>query len=188
VIRRGVNPIPSLPTDNLYKFCAVAGLIAIIIAGLTMFQAWRDILGNQFSIENQAFEQRSKELLIRMGEDSSKPWWIPTDETPEEAARRKQLKDEAERMKPHYEKAKKQLEADMEKLNSERYEFSIVGRFAVGFALVGFIAGIYGFRNWRAIQLKQDELLELELTKQKARAHAKHSRSVGTRQRRPNDS
>ena len=46
--------------------------------------------------------------LIRMGEDFSKPWAIPTEgETPEAADLRKKLKDNAERMKPPYDEAKK---------------------------------------------------------------------------------
>jgi len=171
-----MNPIPSLPTDNLYKFCSVAGCLALVIAGLTTFQAWRDILTQQWSIESRTSEQRSQELFIRMGEDFSKPWWIPDEgDTPETAASRKKMKDEAERMKPIYQEAKKNLEIDREKLESAKYDFSIIRMVTGTVALIGILLGWYGFWNWRAIQLKQDRLLDLEVS-EKIQSHASTSR------------
>lgn len=53
-----------------------------------------------------------------------------------------------------------------------RYDFEIVGVVAGIVALVGVVSAIYGFCNWRILQLKQDQLLELELRQSRARAQA----------------
>ena len=175
-----MSPIPSLPTDNLYKFCSVAGCLAFVIAGLTTFQAWRDILAKQWSIESQASEQRSQKLDMEIGEMMSKPWAIPTEgDTPEAAALRKKLEDKAEQMKPIYEESQKKLAGDREKLASASYDFIIFIQGAGIFALIGIVVAGYGFWNWRAIQLMQDRLLQLELS-EKIQSHESSSRSVGS--------
>ncbi|PYJ13188.1 MAG: hypothetical protein DME94_11160 [Verrucomicrobia bacterium] len=70
-----MNPIPSLPTDNLYKFCAVAGGLAIVVSGLVVFQAWRDILHQQHSIEAVAAEQSDREWTLKLALRESLGWW-----------------------------------------------------------------------------------------------------------------
>ena len=95
-----MNPIPSLPTDNLYKFCAVAGGLAIIVSGLVVFQAWRDVLRQQHSIEAVAAEQSDREWALKLADMVSKPWWQPEGgDTPEAAAAKAQLREEARRIK-----------------------------------------------------------------------------------------
>jgi len=85
------------------------------------------------------------------------------------------MKDEAERMKPIYQEAKKNLEIDREKLESAKYDFSIIRMVTGTVALIGILLGWYGFWNWRAIQLKQDRLLDLEVS-EKIQSHASTSR------------
>jgi len=159
-----VNPIPSLPTDNLYKFCAVAGGLAIVVSGLVVFQAWRDILHQQHSIEAVAAEQSDREWTLKLADMVSKPWWQPEGgDTPEAAAAKTQLQEEARRIKPAIEEFRKRLAADQERLGLARYDFGIIGLAAGVAALLGFVLASYGFYNWRKLQLKQDQLLELEL-------------------------
>ena len=44
-----MNPIPSVPTDNLYKFCSVAGSIAIVLSPFqACFKLWRDVSEKRF--------------------------------------------------------------------------------------------------------------------------------------------
>ncbi len=77
---RHMSPIPSLPTDNLYKFCAVAGSVAIVASVLVAFQGWRDLLGQQFSIRNLGQEQAGREFDYKIADAVSKPWWRTDDE------------------------------------------------------------------------------------------------------------
>jgi hypothetical protein len=132
-----VSPIPSLPTDNLYKFCAVAGGVAIIVSGLVIFQAWRDVLGQERSIGNRAAEQADREWTLKLAEIVSKPWWQPEGSDPEAAKR--EFQEQAKRIKPIIERATKRLEADQERLELARYDFEIVGVAAGIAALFGVV-------------------------------------------------
>jgi hypothetical protein len=159
-----VSPIPSLPTDNLYKFCAVAGSLAILVSALVAFQAWRDVLGREASLRSRAREYEFQKLGIEIAESFSKPWWIPDGgDTPEAAAKKKEMLEEAKRLKPAIEEEGRRLATDWEKLDLAKYDFGIVGIATAVGALFGFILTSYGFYNWRKLQLKQDQLLELEL-------------------------
>ena len=103
-----------------------------------------------------------------MADSISKPWWQPEGgDSPEAAAAKKEIQEEAKRIKPAIEEAKKRRAADWEKLDLAKADFGIVGVAAGIVAIFGFVLGIYGFRNWRKLQLKQDQLLELELQQRK---------------------
>ncbi|HXP35464.1 MAG TPA: hypothetical protein VN827_07955 [Chthoniobacterales bacterium] len=174
-----MSPIPSLPTDNLYKFCAVAGGLAIIVSGLVIFQAWRDVLGQERSIRSRTAEQSDQEWTIRLADMLSKPWWQPKGgDTPEAAAAKTELQEEAKRIKPAIEESNKRLAADQKRLDLVRYDFGIVGVAAGIAATFGFVLGSYGFYNWRILQLKQDQLLEFELRETRARARPESSHSA----------
>jgi len=71
--------------------------------------------------------------------------------------------EEAKRLKPAIEEEGRGLAADWEKLDLAKYDFGIVGIATAVGALFGFVLASYGFYNWRKLQLKQDQLLELEL-------------------------
>jgi hypothetical protein len=168
-----VNPIPSLPTDNLYKFCAVAGGVAIIVSGLVLFQAWRDILRQQQSVKSLAAEKSEQEFTLELADMVSKPWWQPEGgDTPEAAAAKAELQEQARRIKSAVDEVRKKLASDEEALDLAKYDFGIVG-LAVGVVgIVGFVLASYGFYNWRKLQLKQDELLEFELQERRAGARS----------------
>jgi hypothetical protein len=103
-----VSPIPSLPTDNPYKFCAVAGCVTIIVSGLVLFQAWRDILRQQQSMKSLAAEQAEQEFTLKLADMVSKPWWQPEGgDTPEAAAAKAELQEQARRIKRAVEGARK---------------------------------------------------------------------------------
>ena len=174
-----MSPIPTLPTDNLYKFCAVAGGLAIMVSALVAFQAWRDVLGQEASLRSRAHEYELQKLDVEMAESFSKPWWIPDGgDTPEAAAKKKEMLEEAKRLKPSIEEERKRLTTDWQKLDLAKYDFGIVGIAATVGALLGFLLGSYGFWYWRKLQLKQDQLLELELSDRRASARSKHSRGT----------
>jgi hypothetical protein len=168
-----VSPIPSLPTDNLYKFCAVAGGLAFVISGLVAFQAWRDVLGQEHSIGTRAAEQREREWDLSMAEMRAEPAWQPDGGTESErAATVAKLQKQASNIKAAMGEASKRLEADQERLDLARYDVRIVDLVTGIVAIVGLVLGVYGFRNWRLLQLKQDQLLEFELEERRARARS----------------
>ena len=128
------------------------------------FQAWRDVLGQQASLRSRAREYEFQKFGIEMAESFSKPWWIPDGgDTPEAAAQKKEMLEEAKRLKPAIEEEGKKLGTDWEKLDLAQYDFGIVGIPTAAGVLFGFVLASYGFYNWRKLQLKQDQLLELEL-------------------------
>jgi hypothetical protein len=159
-----VSPIPPLPTDNLYKFCAVAGGLAIVVSGLVVFQAWRDVLGQERSISTRTADELEREWDFKLAEMVAKPWWQPDGGTEsEKTAALAELQKQANDIKAAMGDASKRLEADRERLDVARYDFGIV-RLAAGIAAVfGVVLGVYGFYNWRLVQLKQDQLLDFEL-------------------------
>jgi hypothetical protein len=163
-----VSPIPSLPTDNLYKFCGVVGALFIIVSGLVFFQAWRDVLGQERLVVTHAAnfdeDQRDRAFDLKLTEMTAEPWWQPDGTTAKQmAAARAKSQEEARRILAAIEEATKGLASDRERLAVARYDFRIVALAAGVAALVGGLLGSYGFVNWRILQLKQDRLLELEL-------------------------
>jgi hypothetical protein len=103
----------------------------------------------------------------------SKPWWQPEGgDTPEAAAAKAELQEQARRIKSAVDEVRKKLASDEEALDLAKYDFGIVG-LAVGVVgIVGFVLASYGFYNWRKLQLKQDELLEFELQERRAGARS----------------
>ena len=170
-----MSPIPSLPTDNLYKFCAVAGSVAIVVSVLVAFQAWRDLLGQQFSMRTLVEEQADREFDYKIADAVSKPWWRTDDERAHpdvEATKTAELEEQARRLKTVVAESGKRLEAERDRLNRARYDLGIIALGAGIFMLLGVALVIYGFRKWHVLQLKQDQLLELEL-KQRLQETAK---------------
>jgi hypothetical protein len=45
-----MNLLPSLPTDNLYKFCAISGIVIVLFVGYTTWQKWSDLRQREESI------------------------------------------------------------------------------------------------------------------------------------------
>ena len=59
-----MNPLPSLPTDNLYKFCAISGLVIVIFVGYTTWQKWSDLRQR-----GEAIEAEAEAMKLSVG------WW-----------------------------------------------------------------------------------------------------------------
>ena len=79
--------------------------------------------------------------------------------------------EDAKRLKPAIDEEGKRLATDWDKLDVAKYDFGIVGIATAVGMLFGFSLASYGFYNWRKLQLKQDQLLELELKRVRAKAH-----------------
>jgi hypothetical protein len=140
-----------------------------MVSGLVVFQAWRDVLGQERSIGTRAADQVEREWDFRLKEMASKPWWQPDGGTEsEKGAAMAELQKQANDIKAAMGEASKRLAADRERLDLARYDFGIVGLAAGTAAVFGVVLGGYGFYNWRGLQLRQDELLELELRRSRA--------------------
>jgi hypothetical protein len=59
-----MNLLPSLPTDNLYKFCAISGVVIVMFVGYTTWQKWSELRERAESIQAEADAV-----------NLSVPWW-----------------------------------------------------------------------------------------------------------------
>ena len=123
--------VPQVPTDNLYKFCALSGIILCVA---TLY--YGVIITDQTSqkIDDHDAAKKRQTILIedvkKNGADS---------------------------------KEEKLLQVDLESTNIrlQRARFRLGGLFFFTgiFSVFGASLATYGFRNWRAIQQRQDQLL-----------------------------
>ena len=49
-----MNLLPSPPTDNLYKFCAISGIVIVLFVGYTTWQKWSELRQRGESIQAEA--------------------------------------------------------------------------------------------------------------------------------------
>lgn len=139
-------PLPTVPTDNLYKFIAIAGLVLVGIGIVTPFlldQGFFDYMTKRMQQEND----RLVENYFKMRDDR--------DGT-------KESNDEFETL---FTATK---ESQVAALKNELDAHRRLGYWKMGAAMVGLVLGVllmgYGFWQWYLkIQLLLDEKLELEL-------------------------
>ena len=156
--------IPNLPTDNLYKFCAITGLI---IMGASLYfpivpftdvrkkriewQGAFDEAQRRMDNLTAAYNQRLKELS-----DAGK-----TVDSPESVAER----DRFLKLSDNETKAIYALFREAEKADIDINNLKLLRYGAIGFFIPGLGIAIYGFWNWRLIQLLQDRILKAEAEK-----------------------
>jgi hypothetical protein len=156
--------IPSLPTDNLYKFCAITGLIIMGAAVYFPIVPFTDYRKKQIEWQG-AFQDHirlAEGLSAAYGEKEKEFAAVgKTRESPEWAAERdkfvKLFEKEMKAILDLFREGAKSA-VDVDNLNLLRYA-------AIGGFIIGLGVAIYGFRNWRMIQLRQDELLFQEPSK-----------------------
>ena len=172
-----MNLLPSLPTDNLYKFCAISGIVIVLFVGYTTWQKWSDLRQREESIlaEGDAVKlsvfwwqqlerERSGALKALAKSDPTMPTiMLGGDPIPRDHfwnyldSREKEI--ETGRLKVV------DTMATLNKTISLRQEMNWMLLVSGGTAVFGLILLGYGFWNWRTIQLKQDRVLEMELKK-----------------------
>src|SRR5947209_1014418 len=166
-----MNPLPSLPTDNLYKFCAISGLVIVIFVGYTTWQKWSDLRQR-----GEAIEAEAEAMKLSVG------WWQTLERERSEALKTLAKSDPTmptivlngdpiprDQFWNYLDNREKEIETGRLKTVDSVARFGKIvslqqemiwmlwvagGSIAFGLLLMG-----YGFWNWRAIQLKQDTLL-----------------------------
>jgi len=172
-----MKPLPSLPTDNLYKFCAISGLVIVIFVGYTTWQKWSDLRQR-----GEAIEAEAEAMKLSVG------WWQTLERERSEALKTLAKSDPTmptivlngdpiprDQFWNYLDNREKEIETGRLKTVDSVARFGKIvslqqemiwmlwvagGSIAFGLLLMG-----YGFWNWRAIQLKQDTLLEMQLKK-----------------------
>ena len=172
-----MNPLPSLPTDNLYKFCAISGLVIVIFVGYTTWQKWSDLRQR-----GEAIEAEAEAMKLSVG------WWQTLERERSESLKTLAKSDPTmptivlngdpiprDQFWNYLDNREKEIETGRLKTVDSVARFGKIvslqqemiwmlwvagGSIAFGLLLMG-----YGFWNWRAIQLKQDTLLEMQLKK-----------------------
>jgi hypothetical protein len=164
-----ITPLP-LPTDNLYKFCALTGVVVIVLfiwqaSTLKDEYAAKDI---EFSAASKRFDIEKKpleEALKKAREDTEaiKKDIAAGNPSPEKikalelkTAESGRLVHEQQLRGIEFAATSSQLHLIMEHRIELLWEALFV-LFGAG------TLAVYGFKNWRRLQLKQDELLDLQL-------------------------
>lgn len=162
-------PLP-LPTDNLYKFCALTGVVLLVLF------FWKTSeLKDEYAAKSIEFDSVSQKLAIeqkileatlekRRAELSELEKAIsagnPSTDKIQEVTRKT---DESGRLVREQQLRSidfKAVSSNLHLIMEHRFELLYVSIFVfIGAGLLS----IYGFKNWRRLQLKQDELLDLQL-------------------------
>jgi hypothetical protein len=160
-----VAVFPNLPTDNLYKFCAITGLVIMGAAAYFPVAPFTTDLRKKRIEWEGAFQEHigRGQILLATINDKEKEFAAAgkTRESPE-------WKAEGENFQNLFDKEAKAIldlfregaKADIDVDNA-----NLLSRAAIGAFIVGLGIAIYGFRNWRLIQLLQDRVLRTEADK-----------------------
>jgi hypothetical protein len=164
-----MTPLP-LPTDNLYKFCALTGVVVIVLFGwqastLKDAYATKDIefkaAHSRFDVEKKIVEDALKNARAQI--EAIKKDIAAGNPAPEKISALELKTQETARLTHEQVLRTIDFRATADQLNlimTHRFELLCEA------LLVLFGAGalaVYGFKNWRLLQLKQDELLDLQL-------------------------
>jgi hypothetical protein len=163
-----MTPLP-VPTDNLYKFCAITGVVLIVLSSYAAWQRFDELSKREIALEialkrndiDKAFVDIDAELAKSDLENSK----LENDRNNFEE-RSRLLKDKIAKgfadTKAGWKDAEQNVATAKELLllNSELKVTAWVG--GVG-CLFGMIIGGYGFYNWRRLQLLQDSVLTKQL-------------------------
>ncbi len=186
-----MSPLP-LPTDNLYKFCALSGLAMIVIS---LYASW-SISNELFKLVNQQtlamkradlesefvnhrfdatkrshadllYNQKHHDLIAQGKEPEvvpEVPGQLRVPMTPADLD--KELREEIEISKRIL-LDKTDISAHLVEISWLDNERTLVRWFAAAGILGGIGLSWYGFKNWRVLQLHQDKLFlarQVELT------------------------
>lgn len=165
-------PIPTLPTDNLYKFTALSGVVMIIVAIVIVYLT---MTGIDKQTQNTGFKQATivAEIANLKGEvdfekkyvDSLKHSWTSSDIKKSPQAYEKLLseaKSETKKILAEDElMAVKSAQLDY-LAKQDRYalksEYFLIF-FCLGVYLLGFIFSIWGFKRWYSQHQKYIDIM-----------------------------
>jgi hypothetical protein len=172
-----MGPLP-LPTDNLYKFCALTGVAVILFS---LYAGWRfsDDLRRRMNTASLAAKKAEIEMdflkdltgrtektvndlkVNQSDEDIYKEGKVPLHISSEE------LRKGVERVHELYRDMRLKL-AEVDSANDEIYKagtnINLVRFGSLFLLIVGNTLAFYGFRKWFALQKMQDKALERQLT------------------------
>ena len=159
--------VPTVPTDNMYKFCGITGLILMVVAVVTP------------SVLNQHLADYQSEKVENLWANHSKFMFDVWNHDPlvkelKGEERNEYLMKQGVRLDNTYKKWQDIMREDLEyrRKRNEKHQDQL--RFA---GLFGFVLLHIGFFHWyRKVQRYKDELLLLEV--QKARSEATRPQTV----------
>lgn len=196
-----MTPSISPPTDNLYKWLAVTGLILLVasLAGPTWqrkeldqvsarfegdvarLQSERDIADEAETDAVRAFHVHGKELaeVMGLGKDGPATKDGPAPATVQVPAHLKEELDKLGEVMRLRQKTKESLVLREKELDTRRAELFVSRRFlnvvdywAAILASIGFLATLLGFSKWFGTQSVQDQVQLQELQEEEAEAPA----------------
>ena len=173
-----MNPLP-LPTDNLYKFCALTG---VLLAAFCAYIAWTksdDLVRRandlQLAQEKVVIETEYLSAKIKRVEDAIENFKSQLTEEQSRKSGKVPIPITSAEFRAHVDQLRDLLRdvqiKDAEKAALKREVNQASGRlhlilwFGWLGSIVGVVMGIYGFSNWYAVQRLQDRLLESSVNK-----------------------
>lgn len=189
--------IPNLPTDNLYKFCAIAGLV---ILGLSLYvpyqMLWQNIAAEialrreikeiytEFDIIKK--EKELDDLLIRLdqstfkNEERDKNVNVHKDKKSDETLAIKKAIDNLRNEISEFKRVRLkqgELEYNFDSLKKSMHRVDEILYYCKFLGIIGILLTYFGFRNWYLkIQVYQDAIIKkqaqeagIEIKKTKAK-------------------
>jgi Tfp pilus assembly protein PilX len=164
-----MTAIPSLPTDNLYKFCAVTGVILIVLSvSATWLRIGSLARKNVFMSSAERNVDAAKNLaeaLLKANEQNVRALSRVDEKARPPEQEFKFTQDTIALLDRTYtlQKEETQMLIEVKEAFIVRNEAIFVGWVSVLGLVSGAVLGVYGFVNWRKLQLIQDRLLSKQL-------------------------
>jgi hypothetical protein len=160
-------PIPSLPTDNLYKFMAIAGSVCAVGSVVLLFLAEQGLIESLQLRSNEMFRlsEEGYQTVIEMNEliivAASK---IDDANQASEEAQKGKIEAAKQRMKLIENQIEEKRRIDSSVIKAKVADLNVFKWTCVMLCCIGLVISILGFRWWwKCVQLPHDEMLRIEV-------------------------